>query len=398
MTSLSLRSLRTSGIALSLAALAAQVSPSSATAGRKDKEQAEEEVDLLSLAARLVADGHYDRAGLVLKEIKPEQEGVDLPKLHFLRGTVALNLERHEEAVKAFKASIQAGQSNPSIYVYLAQSQFQLKDYKGVIQSLGSAGPAGRDNPGVYSMRAEAHYRLKQPEKAVAALDAGIARFPDFAKLTQMKLGYLMDLGLYQEVVRVGQAYLNRPDIKPEEYAAIAEGLRKSGQLGEARMIMEQARLRYPDSEAAAVQLANIYNDLRRPLTAAMLFESATYFDPKYHFEAAELYKEADRLSRALTLNARIFDPKPKLKQRLSILLSMERFELIAGMEPSLSRAGLLKDENIRYALAYGYFKNGDFETAEKHLKQLTDSTLFEKATALRKAMATCREAGWACY
>jgi tetratricopeptide (TPR) repeat protein len=186
--------------------------------------------------------------------------------------------------------------------------------------------------------------------------------------------------------------------MKPDDFVTVAEGLRKSKQLGEARLVMERAHLRFPDSEIAAVQLANIYNDLGQPLSAAMLYERASQLTPKYGFEAAELYKNAGRTGRALALNARVLDAKKKLKQRLAILLEMERFEMVAGMEPSLSRAGLLKDESIRYALAYGYYKNGDFHSAEEHLKQLSDSALFEKANALRKAMATCREAGWTCY
>src|SRR5690606_28897619 len=126
--------------------------------------------------------------------------------------------------------------------------------------------------------------------------------------------------------------------VQAVDFVAIAEALRRSKQLNEARLIMEHARLRFPSDTEASLLLASIYHDLGRPLTAAMLYELAAHGDGKYSFEAAELYKESGRLSRALSLNARILDPQKKLKQRLAILLQMERFEMLAAMEPSLSR------------------------------------------------------------
>ena len=380
--------------------LAGAVAAPMAAARPKDdkREEQEEEVDRLALGARLVADGHHDRALVVLKEVDPADDKIDRAKLHFLLGTIYSNKELHKQAKDEYLASIKAGQQNQAIYLYLAQTHFALGDYSATLRALDQAGEIGTANPGTFTMRAEAHWRSKQASGALRALDAGTARFPEFTKLFQMKIGYLIELGLYQEVVRVGDAYLGRKNIAPADYVLVAEGLRRSKQLHEARLIMERAHLRFPADLDVRLQLANIYNDLGQPLTSAMLYESAARSDGKYSFEAAELYKQSGRLSRALSLNARVLDPQKKLKQRLAILLEMERFEMVAGMEASLSRSSLIKDENIRYALAYGYFKNGDFTSAEQHLKRLTSAAMFEKASALRRAMATCREAGWACY
>lgn len=390
---------RTPRSALALLLVLSAVAMPSSTSARDDREEAEaEKIDHLSLGARLVADGHHDRALAVLQEVDRSDANVDLPKLHFLLGSIYAAKQLHEQARDAFLASVKSGQQNPAIHLYLAQEYFQLAEYERAIASLDRAPKLASENPGTFTMRAEAHWRLKQAQGALNTLDRGIARFPDFGKLFQMKVAYLLELGLYQEVVRAGDSYLERPSVAPADFVAIAEGFRRSKQLHEARLIMERAHLRFPDELDVQVQLANIYNDLQRPLTAAMLYEAAARRTPKYSFESAELYKEAGRLSRALSLNARVLEPEKKLKQRLAILLAMERFEMVAGMEASLSRSGLTKDENIRYALAYGYFKNGDFESAEQHLKRLSSAALFEKATALRKAMASCREAGWACH
>jgi tetratricopeptide (TPR) repeat protein len=382
--------------ALLLAAALLHAAPLTSAKDRRDKEQ-EEEVDHLALGARLFADGHVDRAEATLREVDTADKKTDRAKLFFLLGSIYLKKELYGQARDEFLKSIAAGQQNPAINIYLAQAHFQLKEYRQAIAALDKAPQAASENPGTFSMRAEAFWRLDDPQNALRALEQGSQRFPDFAKLFQMKVGFLIDLGLYQEVVRIGDKYLDRPAVQPEDFVAIAEALRRGKQLNEARLIMERAHLRFPEHVEAQLQLANIYNDLERPLTSAMLFERVAQRDGKYNFESAELYRESGRLSRALSLNARILDPQKKLKQRLSILIAMERFEQVAGMEASLSRSGLMKDDSIRYALAYGFFKNGDFESSERHLKLLNSAAVFEKATALRKAMATCREAGWAC-
>lgn len=365
---------------------------------KKDKD--DEEVNYLALGARLVADGHYDRAASVLREIDttdPKRKD-DLPKLHFLLGTAYLKLNLATKAKAELTQAIKAGQTSEAVHVLLAQAHFNLGELEQTIAELRRAPQTLRTNPGVSTLLAEAQWKLKDAAAAVATLDEGIARFPHFPKLQQMKLGYLIELGLYQEVVRVGEKYLKGDNIKADDYVAVAEGLRRSKQLGEARSIMEQARLRFPENVTVTRQLANIYRDMGRPNAAAMLYDRLSQLEPQFGFEASEFYKDAKRYSRALLLNSKVLDPKKKLKQRLTILLDQEAFDQIATMEPSLSRSGLLADENIRYALAYAYYKDGEFDAAEHHLKLLSQAALFDKATALRKAMAACREAGWACY
>jgi hypothetical protein len=118
---------------------------------------------------------------------------------------------------------------------------------------------------------------------------------------------------------------------------------------------------------------------------------------PQYHLEAAELYKQARRVDRALRINARVIDQKAKLKQRLSLMLAADHFERIAAMAPVLSRLNLLEDEDIRYALAFALFNTGQLEAAERHLASIKSSRVFEASVELRRAIDSCRQAGWEC-
>lgn len=363
----------------------------------RDKRAQLDEVDHVALAARLLKDGHVDRAEGVLRQVDLTAEGVDLPRFHTLQGLVFLKREAHAKALESFEQAVAAGQSEQIIHLYLAQTHFALKDYPRTLKALDQAGASGAEVPGTFFMRSQSHWELGQHDAAFRALDAGLEAFPTQSELSRIKLIYLIDLGLFQEVSSVGEAYLERANVTAEDYAAVGEGLRRSKQFGQARAVLEAAHLRFPEDEKLGVLLAHTYLDEGHPLIAAMLFEDQARSRPQYALEAAELYLKAGRFQRALYNNARVLDSAAKMKQRLAILLKQEQFNLVIGMAPSLSRLDLLADQNIRYALAYAYFKVGELNQAETHLKLVSEPKLFESALQLRKAMATCKEAGWEC-
>ena len=143
--------------------------------------------------------------------------------------------------------------------------------------------------------------------------------------------------------------------------------------------------------------LALTYVETEQPLAAADIFFNAAMSNPELIAEAAELYRRAGNLYRSLSLNAKIADPEKKLKQRLALLLELERFDQITAMEEAMTRAGLLAEEDLRYALAYAYFQVGDYLAAEGHLALLTRPDLFRKAVELRRAMEECAEESWRC-
>lgn len=363
-----------------------------------DEEANEEEIDYISLAAKLIKDGHHDRAATVLDEVDESQEGLDLVRYHTLRGVVGLQLKLYSQARESFLKAVKAGQTDKAVHLYLAQAYYGEKDYASVVKQLDLAGAEGKKSVPLYQMRAQANWEIKEYDRAIAALTEGAQKFPDDSELLRVKLFRLVELGLYQEALRLGSAFLSRETVTVDDYLAIGQALRQGKQFKEARNILQTARLKYPDSIDTTLQLAHTYIDDRRPLLAAMLYEDAARLEPKHTLETAELYKQAGRLDRALFVNAQVSDQKAKMKQRLSILLELERFEQIAAMHDRLSRLGLLADQNIRYALAYSDFKVGNFKSSESHLKQIHDANLYEAALQLRKAMEDCRSAGWECY
>jgi tetratricopeptide (TPR) repeat protein len=362
---------------------------------------AEDEVDYVELASLLVRDGEYERAATALAEVDPAVEGVDLVKYHTLRGLIALSgvPSRPDDAIEAFQASIAAGQSEPSIYLFLAQAQFGLERYEDVLNTL--ALPAVAESfsqlASVELMRAQANWLLGRHQAAFAALAAGQRKFPANTQFLRRQVFFLMELGLYQEAAENGRKYLARSEGKVEDYVAIGAALRRSKQLDEAIGFLETARLKFPADEDVVKVLASTYLDLNQPLAAAEITYRAALANPALLVEAAELFRRAKQPARALMLNAQITDQSAKLKQRLGILVELQRFAEVAAMERDLVRAGLGPDQELRYALAYAHFKQGDFDAVERNLQVITRPELFRKATELRRIMVDCESERWKC-
>lgn len=364
---------------------------------KDDNKNEEEEIDYLALAARLIRDGHYDRAELTLAELDQNDDNLDRKLYHVLVGLVALDKKAYAEAAAAFEKAIRAGNTDPLVYLNLARARFGIKDYRGTVQALDAAGPAALKEPQAELIKSRAYWELGDTGGALTVLTRAGQRFPDIVEFPRTEIYFLIELDLFQELARSRKRFLARSDIEARDLAAIGEALRQSGSLDEAAETLEAARLRFPDELLLTIQLARVLMDREEPLSSAILLEEAARHDPAYLIEAAELYRRAGRLQRALFLNQRVSDQKAKMKQRLQILLELEDYEKIAAAESRLSRLGLLADEQVRYAMAFASFQIRDFATAERHVKALTDPDMFRKGIELRKAMEDCKAAGWLC-
>jgi predicted Zn-dependent protease len=388
-------------IRLLAAALALGLVPAAGAADKDEEKTAAEqgeEVDYVALGARLLKDGHLDRAEEALGKADPEADDIDAARLFTLRGLINLKQGDLKAAKDHLNRAIDAGQANRVVYLYLAQAHYRLEEYARTIAAIDKAGVVAQDQPSLYTILARSHWELDHRAEAFATLDAAAARYPGNESFLRQKIFYLIELALYQKAAALGEDYLAEANAQVADYLAIGRALRQSGQRARAAAFLEGARLQYPDNLKLTVELAQVYLQREHTLAAAHLYERAAFQDPTYMSQAAELYRKAGKLFVALNLNARVPEPEDKLKQRLAIMLELDNYAMAAAMEEDLLRAGLLDNEDIRYALAYAQFKNGSFDAAEAQLQRLTRSDLFRKATELRKAMAECQDAAWKCY
>ncbi len=374
----------------------------------KGDEAPAEDVDYLELATVLVRDGNYERAAGVLEQVDTEDKKLDRARYHLVRGLVHLNLSLFSQAAIDFGEAIELQEKQAAEdkdvqfdkiwYVYLGQAHFYSDAFEEALAAFEKAGARGEEIPSTFPLRAEAYRKLERFPEAWDVLGQGMKVHPKYHELLRRKVFIAIELQLYQAAAQLGRLYLERTDAKAEDYLAIGVALNRSGGQADAIKFLELARLRFPQSHAVASELARLYKDRGQYRTAAVMLERASLDgSDDLAVDAAELYRQAGELFRALALNARVADSKMRLRQRLGILLELRRYELVAIMDRDLRRVGLLQDEGLRYALAYALFKTGDYDRSDQLLSGIRDPGIFRQATELRKAMSDCREERWRC-
>ncbi len=368
------------------------------------------EVNYLDLAALMLRDGNLDRALGALDQVdiqaeqlanaeldKDDEDRFDSGRYWALRGTVHQRRNEPELARDAFNQAIDAGRTDASIYLSIAQISFSLQDYEAALTAIERAGSEVERIASVYHLKAQANWLLEQHPQALAVLDQASQIFPEDNSFQRRKVFFLIELGLYQEAAVLGEQYLQSTTGSADDYIAIGNALRQSGQVHEALGFLEAAQIKYPQNVTIKKVLAHTYIDQGSLHIAADIINEAAIIDPALLPEAAELYRRAGQIYRALSLNSEIADQQAKLKQRLAIFIELNRYEQAGAMENDLRRLGLLDNEDVRYALAFALFKSGQFDKAEQHLALLTRTDLFRKAIEVRRAMEECADNVWKC-
>lgn len=365
----------------------------------QEDERRKEEVDYLELATTLLQNKNYDRASIILQKVNTEDEDLDRPRFHFLRGVVRLNLGEYPGAAEDFERALQREDPRPIIWVYLGQAYFQAEKYEKSLEAFAQAKEEAREIPSTFAMRAQAHWRLEHYEEAWSTLNGGLALHPDYDELLRRKIFFAVKRNLFRTAAFLGRAYIRQAEVGVRDYLAIADALYQSESPDEALRFLELAHLRFPDEAAPILQLARVYRDEEKELAAASLVERAALRSSSDELlvQAGELYRKAGMPLHAMALNARVGKSELRLRQRLSLLVDLKAYELVAAMERDLERVGLLDDDDIRYALAYSFFESRDFDRARKLLAGIEDAETFRKAVELRKAMADCQEEPWRC-
>ena len=363
-----------------------------ATAAPAEQELPEE--DPVALAALLIADQNFDRAAAVLAEVDPTAKGIDTVRYWTLAGLLLLESEDAPAAVVALdKAREAAGDvPDPMLMMTLARARVLSGNPQGALRALDEAGEELDGLASSWTLRARAWRDLGDEAGAWAAMEEGLARFPEQKSLQRQQVMLLIESGLTRAAGEQAQRLLSRPDTTEEDILVIAEALRVAGIHDQAVEVLEGALLQNPASLELRVRLAVVHLDAGCPFAAARLFEQAAALDPSYAANAASLYLAAGRPGLALHINAQVLDAREKVTQRFTIFAKLADWERAAALDARLSRLGALDDESLCYGLAYAHFETGDHRRAEDLLRGIEDARLFRQATALREAIAQCRE------
>ncbi|MGB0646659.1 MAG: tetratricopeptide repeat protein [Bradymonadia bacterium] len=357
----------------------------------------DDEVDHVALAERLFADGHLERAKQTLTRVDVNKEGLDLKAYYLVSGLIDLQENRHQAAESKFQKAINLGEKRTIVLMGLAQAHYQQQEFSDALSALKRTQPMYGGSPTGFLMAAHCLWAENELNEAFETLRHGQSLFPLNLTLLRQDLLYLIERELFHEAIVRGSALLTHSAVTEDDILAIAHAFRSANQHFQSIHFLERARLLHKHTTRLTELLAHVYLSVNRPYVSGMLFESLARLDARYAFEAAQAFKAARRFSRALALNTRVLESDKRFKQRLSILIDDGRFFEVAAMEETLERLALLKDDEIRYALAYAHFKSAEGARAKTHLNAIEDPKLFDQVSALRRSILGCEESGWKC-
>lgn len=366
-----------------------------------------DQVDHLALAALLVSDGHLDRALSELDQVDLEKVADTFDHRRYWTLTAVIHIRKSEttdkgtpawaEAATALERALDTAPSKavaerPSLAALLARCRAELAEWPAVLVALARVLPdEWAETPTLALLRARALIETGDREAAYKELRQHLAAHPEASAARRMLVFLLVDLGLYRAAAQEGEAWAQSGAASIEDQLAIAESLRHGRAFDEGLTLVERLRLQYPAHVMVAKAHARMLADHGRPLAGAELLARAASADPSLTLDAAELYRRAGRPLRALELNARVLEQPAKMRQRLGILMDLERYEEVVAMAERLTRLELDRDD-LAYAVAYAAFMTGRFALAERWLVRVTSPALFERAGTLRATMARCRD------
>ena len=397
----------------------------------------DDSVDHVGLATMMIYDARYKKAKEELDLVDKKSPKFDGANYYTVLGVYNSKLKNTTQAIDAYKKAIEATRTKEflapkvhtqekylfsigsakkeeskapvfdaeakrqdkitQLYMYLTQEYYKLKDYKNTVASLQNAGERGKSRAGLYTLRAECYYKQAKYSETFSALNEGIKRFPDDSKLLKQKFYYFADLKLYQAAIDASKVYMDKVGVSSKEYIALSQMLIGANEIDSAIALLEESKLMFPKDAKIGILLGHMYLKKDMKNTTAHLFEESSYYDKQYLKDAVEMNRRAGNNLHALYLNTQNIDKVEKLKQKIAIYLNAGEYRKIIGLKKALKRYKMLDDENLRYALAYSYYTVGDYKNSEAHLKYISDSELFSKATVIRKNIEKCTNDSMEC-
>ena len=137
----------------------------------KERQSVKDDADYMSIATLLIKDGYYQRARLTLQSVNTKIKGFNFVQFYKLQGFVSIKLKDYANAAKFFNQSIQAGNKDKRLYIYLAQAYFKMKQYKNAIDAFDDAGKLLHENAQYYAVKIDCHWKLNEHKAALDTLD-----------------------------------------------------------------------------------------------------------------------------------------------------------------------------------------------------------------------------------
>ncbi|MCO5113956.1 MAG: hypothetical protein M9899_07255 [Bdellovibrionaceae bacterium] len=367
------------------------------------KDPAYDEYEGYELVDMLIEDKRHDLALLELQ--KSTIQAQNPQRYLLLQGKWYFSQNQWESAIGYFKQL-----SSQASLKYLGRSYFQMKNYSLCLDAYNKAShnaisglnssradliqDDGTQHVWISSwayedvlMYSECAYQVQNYEKSFAMLNLAIEATPVF-ELAKARVELLLKLGLYRQALGASQKWLEENLSTVTECLSLIEQFYKKSLMDETLMLLEMSRVRFPQDLDINLTFSQILFQKRLLLSAEEGFARAALTDRQYFYHAAEINRQIKKYQRAQFLNSFIGEETERLKQRVATYVDMNKYSLLASLEPTISRSDLIKDDEVKYALAYSLISVGQVEEPLGYLVAIEKPELLEKSILLRKTLS----------
>jgi Flp pilus assembly protein TadD len=270
-----------------------------------------------------------------------------------LRNIADLSLQdkKYQQAITYYTKWMDfTGETNPDVYIRIANCHYEMKQYAKVIAPADLA-IAGYKTPKkeAFMMKLGAYYETKEFKKAVEVLETAVVIFPD-------------DKGLW---VQLGQFYS-----MTERY-------------GEALAAFELAyKQGYLKSDNEIKMLANLYNNNNVPHRAALILEKHLKSgllkkDRSTLSSIASSYNSAREFDKAATYYGELAkaenDGESYRRQGLALLMAGKESLAVTALQKALE-IGVKDKGKVHIALMEAYFYQAKLKDAYRHNQLARDN------------------------
>ena len=259
--------------------------------------------DPIVLAAKLISDGHADRANSVLVTVDVDNLGTREALYYSTLGSIQEKNKQWTEAKESFEHALtilngedgekQEGIDLVYVETHLARCWVELMEYQNAIDVLEGVSADSREVIW-YLLMNRAQQGLEVWERAWSTLLEGIETFADNLELRHQVITLVVQLNLHDAIEPHMFAVLNHADVQVVDFIRIADVGQKSTAYDIAEMALRLGRLNGYNAELWTAS-AVIALKMEEWLLAAELLSVLSLEDSKYAIETAEAYRSAGK-------------------------------------------------------------------------------------------------------
>ena len=352
------------------------------------------EIDYLSLAEVLLRDKNYSRAKSALMKAKKNWGDIEEEHYHLLNGLYLLRTKKAEDSIPEL-LKVKEQDYLDKKQIYLAEAYLEINQKTDALRQINKIKMGERTSLAVKHLKAKILFENQKYQKALDLL-YGLLHLKKEVTL-RLTLYYMTSLGLFEEAMTIYRSFRDEKKLEKQSLL-VARLFQQWGQRKKALMVLEEATLHFPYNTELLNFMTFLYDREKKIYAAGDLYTKLAYIDNSFAYGAGEYLKRSGRVHQAHIINMNVGDQKKQLLQKLSIYIKNEKYNLARSLKTPLKQLKAFEDDEIKYAFAYTYLTQGEYNQSIQLLKKIKKNGLINKSVKLLAVVRGCQKNRWECY